>query len=266
MRAGLTVAGIQVEVRAPRGQIETIVADRYAPFLGAVKHAVCSIEFAPSGEIHGAPNPPMAKVHDPTQRHVKIVHTDFDAELDLEGSGFVTTASNPFTIDHFFRLLFGLLAPRNDALMLHACGVVTQGRAEVFAGQSGAGKSTLASLAGTRPLLSDEHVMVRRQAQRWNAASTPFWGSYSVPGPARQAPLARIWELRQWPQHQVRPLDRLGCLRLALEHSVLPSPDAAFKALVFGVAADLADDVPAAELRFTPTADVWEHIDERHVA
>lgn len=266
MRAGLTVAGVEVAVSAPRGQVESILAERYGPFLGAVVDPVCAIRFDDNGLGAGQPNPPMALVTGGAGHHVRVEHVDFDAELDLQGDGHVNVPADPYAIDHFFRLLFGLLAPRHDALMLHACGVISEGRAEVFAGQSGAGKSTLASLAEDRPLLSDEHVMIRRIGGTWVGASTPFWGSYAKPGAARHAALGRLWSLRQWPTNEVRRLDALGALRIAIENAVLPSPDPDIKRAVFAVAADLAADASAAELRFTPVRSVWEHIDARAVA
>lgn len=265
MRAGLTVGGIEVEVHAPRGPLEGVLLERYSPFLGAVTDPVCKVGFVPTDAVEGAENPPMAEVEvDGT--HARIDHVDFAAELDLTGEGKVSTAANPFTIDHFFRLLYGMLVPRYRAVMLHACGIIAEGRAGVFAGQSGAGKSTLASLAEHRPLLSDEHVVIRELDGTWVAASTPFWGSYAKPGPARQAPLGLLCELVQWPHHELRPLDQVEGLRLLLEHSVLPGPDPSFRHAVFEVAADLAAATQAAQLRFTPKASVWDVIDERLAA
>jgi hypothetical protein len=266
MRAGLSIGGIEVEVSAARGPIEAILADRYAPFLGAVTNPVCSVHFEANGKAIGEVTPPMADIDDVMARNVTINHIDFTAELDLEGAGKCLTASDPFTVDHFFRLLFATLAPRHDAIMVHACGVITGSRAHVFAGESGAGKSTLASLAEYRPLLSDEHVMLRNLDGTWIGASTPFWGSYAKPGPARHAPLGALWTLRQWPQHEVQTLTSADCLRIAVENAVVPNSDPRIKFAIFNVAAELALAVPAAELRFTPEASVWEEIDDRVAA
>ena len=263
MRGALTVAGIEVEVRAPQGPLEAVLLERYAPFLGATRSPACRVWFEPSGAADGDENPPMADVDGGAGRHVHVDHVDFTAELDLEGDGKVVTAANALTVDHFLRVLFALLAPRHRATMLHACGVMSDGRAGVFAVQSGAGKSTLASLAGTRPLLSDEHVMVRELDGAWVAASTPFWGSYAKPGPARVAPLSVLFELSQWPRNQIRPLDRAEGLRVALEHAVMPSLDPDVRRAVFDVSADLAGAVDAAQLCFTPNESVWELVDAR---
>lgn len=263
MRSSITVGGIEVELRAPAGPLEPILADRYGPFLGAVRDPVCSLRIESTGVEPGADNPPLATVTGAATGVVEVAHPDFDATFAVEGEGTLSTAENPFTIDHAFRVLFGLLAPRHDALMLHACGLISGSVANVFAGASGAGKSTLASMAGSRPLLSDEHVLVRSAGAKWFAASTPFWGSYAKPGPARQAPLARLWSLRQWPTNEVVVTDAAACVRTAVGNAVLPCADPAVKSAVFDVAFRLAECVPAAELRFALDDSVWEVIDAR---
>ena len=263
MRSSLTIGGIEVELRAPAGPVETILADRYGPFLGMVIDPVCSLDITGTGVEHGEPNPPMATVTGANGDIVDVVHPDFTAQFALEGAGSIRTSENPFTIDHAFRLLFGFLAPRHDSVMLHSCGLISGSVANVFAGESGAGKSTLASMAGTRPLLSDEHVLIRYLRHEWVAASTPFWGSYAKPGPARRAPLERLWSLVQWPTNEVRVTDAEACLRTALDNAVLPCAEPSIKSAVFDVACRLAEDVPSAELRFALDETVWELIDER---
>ena len=263
MRSSLTVGGIEVELRAPAGPLEPILADRYGPFLGAVIDPACSLRIESTGVDVGEPNPPRAALTGADTDVVTIAHPDFTATFALEGEGTLTTAENPFTIDHAFRLLFGLLAPRHDALMLHSCGLISGGVANVFAGASGAGKSTLAGLAGDRPLLSDEHVLIRHTGDEWLATSTPFWGSYAKPGPPRHAPLERLWSLRQWPANEVEVTDAEACLRTALDNAVLPCAHPAIKSAVFDVAVRLAESVPSAELRFALDESVWELIDAR---
>jgi hypothetical protein len=261
VRSSLIVGGIEVALQVPAGPLEDIVIERYSPFLGAVVDPVCQVKLAPIGREKGEDNPPLAVLGGVGTSEISFEHPDFHGSVDLEGSGSLVTAGNPFTIDHFFRLLFALLAPRHDAVMLHSCGIITGGQAHVFAGESGAGKSTLASLAGHRPLMSDEHVLIRQTKHDWLAASTPFWGSYAKPGPARQAPMARLWSLTQAPEHRLVARDAQHTLLVAVGNAVLPSPDPAIKEAVFDVAVRLAADVPSGELHFTVDPSIWEEID-----
>jgi len=261
VRAGLTIGGIEVEVRVPSGDLEDVVADRFGPFLGAVVAPVCRLQMAATGATRVEQSSPVAEVQGAGTDRVKLVHRDFEAKVDLSGTGSLVTAANPFAVDHAFRVLFALLAPRHDALILHSCGVITHGRAHVFAGKSGAGKSTLASLAGHRPLLSDEHVVVRRRPGGWVAASTPFSGSHPRSGPARQAPLARLWSLQHARTHALVGRAPEHGLRTAYDNALLPCGDHAIKTAVYAVAGRLAADVPAGELRFALDEGVWEEIE-----
>ena len=55
---------------------------------------------------------------------------------------------------------------RRDGVILHGCGISSDGRGVVFAGESGAGKSTLSRLWARKEgieILSDDRVIVRRQ-------------------------------------------------------------------------------------------------------
>lgn len=260
MNRSVTIGGIEIGVSTDDAAIDAILDERYGAFTGPVVSPVMAISLAPNGIAKGLPNPPFAEVVGAGTSHLAITHVDFAADLDLAGEGSVTTATDPFTIDHIFRLLMGALAPRHDALMLHACGVDLDGLGHVFAGESGAGKSTLASLAGTHPVLSDEHVLVRRTADGWVLASTPFWGAYALPSANRHAPLATLWSLRQAEAHAVTPLDRAATVKVAVDNAVMPASDAAMKHAVFAVAADLAADIPGAQLSFTPDSTVWQEV------
>ena len=121
-------------------------------------------------------------------------------------------------------------------------------------------------MAGHRPLLSDEHVMVRRRGDGWVAASTPFWGSYAKPGRARQAPLQCLWSLRQAPANEIRVTGPQEGLRTVLDNAVLACREPALKRAVFDVGVDLSRDVDSAELHFTPEPAIWEMIDDARLA
>lgn len=265
MRAGLRVGGIEVEVRASRGPLEAILVERYAPFLGAVERPVCQIVLEPGGSKHREPRAPVAPVRGGTGRHISIEHPGFRAELDLLGHGTVQIVPDPAVVDECFRIVTALLATRCDALLLDAGGVIIHGRAHVFVGAREADTSTLAGLAGTRALLGDRCVIVRRQRGGWIAASTPFWAAPTASG-AREAPLSTLWRVREASSDEVLSGDPIEAARRVLEHAVLPGPDATFREAAAAVAADLAQDVSSAELRFTPSSDVWELIDDCVVA
>ena len=181
------------------------------------------------------------------------------AAFDLAGAGSVHVAADPYALDNCLRLLFGLLAPRHDALMLHATSVIGNNGAHVFTGP--AGTSTLTRLAGDRPVLTDGLVLVRREAAGWLAASTPFWAAHEKPGPPRESALSRLWSLLSVEGNEAEA-DKFGAARLAVvDHTFLPTADPDLQSAALRLAARLADDVPFSDLRFAGGPEAWNDID-----
>ncbi len=108
-------------------------------------------------------------------------------------------------------ILMQALPREQDALWLHASGVVLRGRGHVFFGASGAGKTTVARLAaGHADLLCDENVVLKLAADAWELHSTPFWGHSTPPELIRRvnrrAPLAALFQLTHAPDFTVTRL------------------------------------------------------------
>jgi hypothetical protein len=260
MKASLTIAGIEVELSIPESTVETIVARRYAPFLGPVAAPVCSVGIHPGHGLDGAARSPVTVERLGTA--FDMIHPGFFGAVDLEGPGSLECAPSPYAIDHALRVVFALVAPRQSALMLEASGVISRGGAHVFAGPQGAGKSTVAALAGHRPLLTDGYVMVRRLVHgSWLAASTPFWGAHEVPGPPRDVRLARLWSIRPSRTVHAVPSDAGASLRSVVENIFLPACDPASRRAALDLASELASAVPSSELGLVPTPDLWCEIE-----
>ena len=264
MRASLTITGIEVEVSVPAGPLETIVAGRYATFLGALDAPVCSLHIQP-GKVPqrlltsvGSAVPLVEREGDTTFR---VAHPSFFGTLDLEGQGSLHSAADPVGLDYALRILFALLAPRHGAFMLNACGVISEGGAHVFAGPAGAGKSWVAGLAGDRPVLTDGYVMVRHQEGAWMAGSTPFWSTFDQPGPPRESKLARLWSLRPSPAVEPCPPESGAVLHTVMENAVFPLRETEARRAVLDLAVELALAVPTSKLFLDATSDVWQEIE-----
>lgn len=145
---------------------------------------------------------------------------------------------------------------RLGGLLVHATGVVVEGRALVCCGVSGAGKSTLARLlaaAGEGDLLSDDRVIIRRDSGRrvLRAHGTPW------PGDARvavngSAPLGALVFLRHGPENRITPLSPTGALHRLLPVASIPWFDADVLPAALAVCDELVGAVPAFELEFRP--------------
>jgi hypothetical protein len=261
VRTSLTIAGIEIELSVPASPLERLVAGRYAPFLGAVSVPVCSLRIEPAEGLDGSSKAEVVVQRQPGPAFA-VTHPGFVGALNLEGQGSLQCASSPYALDQALRALFALFAPGHGALMLHAAGVVSRSGAHVFAGPGGAGKSTVAALAGTRPVLTDGYVMIRRLADdSWLAGSTPFWSDHEAPGQPRDVRLARLWSLRPSAAVHFLPADAGGSLRLVVENMVLPTADPDYRAAALTLAFELAGAVPSCELGLVPTLTLWRDIE-----
>jgi len=150
-------------------------------------------------------------------------------------------------------VLVRLLADRG--LLLHAAGAVRQGRSLIFPGVSGAGKTTISRILEREDftLLSDDRIVVRREAGGFSAWGTPWPGEG---GYARNehAPLAGVCFLKKGSAHGLRRFAPQEALPHMLRVASVPwyDPDAVEGPLECIDA--LLKGVPVYELTFRPEA------------
>jgi hypothetical protein len=181
-----------------------------------------------------------------------------DCEIDLDSRRAVLRGpSAMYPLDNVLRHLLPLLW--EDGLILHTA-LIAVGHGSVLAsGPSGAGKSTIARLARGRAL-SDELAAIRLAGGGATGIALPFWEAR--PGSAR---LRAILHLRHGLTNRIEHVCAEQALRKLASQVLWPVWDEAAMARSFGYLATVAETVPAFDLAFTPTQDVWELID-REVA
>jgi hypothetical protein len=159
--------------------------------------------------------------------------------------------------ENFLRVACAWLAIEHGGLLLHASGVVREGRGYVFFGHSGAGKSTVAELSPDAAVLSDDLVWLRMHGGRVWLHGVPFRGEMQAPRTNAAAPVAGIYALEQARAHRLRPLPPLlGAARLlACTPFVTQGAEAA--ARVMDVCTALAQAQPISVLEFTPDGGFW---------
>ncbi|MHB1390972.1 MAG: hypothetical protein ACYCXF_07045 [Thermoleophilia bacterium] len=165
---------------------------------------------------------------------------------------------------------------RAHICLIHACGVVRDGRAFLFAGKSGVGKSTTARLLledGSFAMLGDDMVPVSHGESGWLAHSSPLGGD--IP---RQrltnisAPLQVIYFLSQDDEPGWHRLDTVQTLT-SLIGSVVPAHEIRNDALqsineydheslgrLMDDASLLASEVPCIALTYLLDEPPWEQI------
>ena len=139
------------------------------------------------------------------------------------------------------------LAPQGGGI-LHAAGIVVEGRAFLLIGSEGAGKSTFADVAASAGLLvvGDDQVVVLRSGGRLEALGAPVRNREHVNAPKGRWPVAAFLLPRHGAPASLAPASRLD---------LLPRLTANLPYALFeheGLLQEIADGVPARWLTFAP--------------
>jgi hypothetical protein len=166
-------------------------------------------------------------------------------------------------LENFLRPLTASYVLAQGGLLLHAAGVVRDGRAYVFFGPSGSGKTTVTHLSPRDLVLSDDLTLVVHEAGEYRAAGIPFgMAHHHVPDSGGSFPIAALARLVQSPQ--VRRERLTGGRALAEIASCLPfvNHEGGEAARALEVAGRLLDAVPAWRLSFRKDDSFWEVLQE----
>lgn len=148
------------------------------------------------------------------------------------------------------------------AALVHAAGVVRDGRGYLFVGPSGAGKSTVAALSAMHLVLNDEMNLVELDERPPRLVGTPFNAFFPGKRPGA-APLAAVLLLEQAAEHALLPAEPArAAADLAAQVAPPvglgdPAPPGIHDAMLTA-AMSLLERVPAHVLRFRPDAGFWD--------
>jgi hypothetical protein len=176
------------------------------------------------------------------------------------GSGRCET--NPFSLDCVLRVLWSVLLPREDALLVHSCGLRHAEIGVVFPGVSGQGKTTLARKApDADDVLSDELIVIRRTPSDggWRVHGTPFWGDFARGGISmRSWPLRALAFLAQRDRVVMSPVTSAEASLRLLECMLCFQTDRATVARNVALVARLCAEVRSVEAQLTREASTAE--------
>lgn len=154
-------------------------------------------------------------------RHAELTGETIDAPLGKctfqlgEGTLDVAVEDGTFRGELVLRLSWYLLATRQGAVLIHACGLKQGDAAIVAAGKSGDGKSTLSRLgvgAGLE-LLTDEVVMLFPDGM---ICGTPFRSDFENAGQPGLVKAKYFFALEKAQAEALKPLSALAATQLAM--------------------------------------------------
>lgn len=159
------------------------------------------------------------------------------------------------------QILFVNRLTRTGAVLLHASGVLHEGRIRLFCGRSDIGKTTMARFwrESGATLLNDDRMLLWERAGQIVAGPAPWHGEDPEINNLT-APLAGIYHLRQTPFHQVIPLDPVSGSAALAATAVLPFY---FKSAVecgMQILEKTAEQIPSFRLGFRRSPDIVDLI------
>lgn len=142
----------------------------------------------------------------------------------------------------------GALTPLGG-LLIHAAGVIIDGRAWLLPGPSGTGKSTAARAPDIERVLSDERVIARRGPGGWRAWGTPWWSAGRTrPFDSGYADIGGIARMHKAPRLAARPLAPDAAAAWLLGSVSLYEQRPTARQAAFEAACDLVESVRCLDL------------------
>jgi hypothetical protein len=204
-----------------------------------------------------------------TERAIKIDRWDIQVRLAArttpgrtQWTGRGRVRMNPYALDCVLRVIWSVLLPREDGMLVHSCGLRHAEIGVVFPGGSGQGKSTLARKApDADDVLSDEMIAIRRTPDDagWRVYGTPFWGDFARGGISmRSWPLRALAFLAQRESVAMSPVTSSEATLHLLACLLCFQTDRATVQRNLALAARLCQEVRSVEAQLTRTASTAE--------
>lgn len=158
-------------------------------------------------------------------------------------------------------VMLSFLSRHRRGVIIHACGVVDEGKGVLFAGVSGAGKSTMTNIwkPTTATILSDDRIIIRRMDGKLRIYGTPWHGDANVCDPGN-APLEKLFFIVHADRNYAKPISLIDAASRLLVRCFPPFWDKEGMQFVTDFLAQVAEEVPCYELGFVPDQSVVEFV------
>ncbi len=264
----LSIADIPVTLRLNNldEPMRARLLERYAPFVAAAPSKAISID------VQVEPGPEYIQFESAETWQIKNTvqagRLEFESYMEkgwvdlTAGYGALTLRPKGDT-ENFLRVLYARQCLDHGALLLHASGVIRQGKGYVFFGPSGSGKTTISELSLDHTVLSDDLVIVKKCGRTCRVYGVPFRGDLpEAPRTNAEADLRGLFMLVKADEHRLAPVSAPEAVaRLAAcVPFVMSQPANAGR--VAELCADMVASAPVFALHFRREAGFWSVIDE----
>lgn len=271
-----SVAGIRLALRGLEPAVEAALRERFRLFVE---------DGAPDADLRLAVTRAIEKQYLPYPGHeneplvyqlrtrvtagrLHVWSYSFSGSFELGGAeGELRLCDTPFeppvrSLENFLRVALAWKALDRGCILLHAAGLVREGRAFVFFGPSGAGKTTVVGQSPECTVLNDDLVLLARRADgAFRAHGVPFKGMDDLgAGVTGAFPIAGLFRLVQAAEDAVEPLSPARAIgELAASIPFVTERAEGFEK-VFDLLDGLVGAAPVFRLRFRLSPDFWREV------
>ncbi|MFH1776557.1 MAG: hypothetical protein ABH952_03240 [Candidatus Omnitrophota bacterium] len=157
----------------------------------------------------------------------------------------------------FFRSCLQLFLGRAGGFLIHACAVVRNNNAYIFAGPGGSGKSTVSRLSEKLDVLADDFVCIKKCENSFRAYGTPWYSNAA----AKCAEIKKIFFLRQDTITRFKKLTHGEAATEILLNTYNNTFDKDIIGNMLGIIAGLTAKIPGYIMHFSLQEPLWDAID-----
>lgn len=260
----IDIAQITCRVESEDMQLIGLCCEAYKGFISSRDHDF-DLEVILDPELSlNEPRPIYVNSADAKDQY-SVDSYNFTADFDLqENKGSAKISGEWESFDAVLRVLYSILLPREDGLILHASGVIKDDMGYVFSGVSESGKSTIHRLSNDYKVLSDELIALKRTNSYTTIYDTPFWNSTPMHGSAvNYAPVKALFLIRKDKNTFIKDINPMKFAVEMLPNIFYDPEHLDLNQHTLDACGKIIDVTPCYEFHFLPDKDeIWRCLSE----
>ncbi len=173
---------------------------------------------------------------------------------------FFTQDSNGQLLLYLFpEILYSLILPKFNNLLLHSCGILDNKRAYLFVAKAEGGKSTIAKLSGKRTILNDDRIIIRKEEKGYKIYGNPWHGEVEETS-NKSFYIKDIFFLKKSNLNYIKPIRKSEAMVEFFKNSFYLPIDNDIIKQVFGICSGIVKGLNCYQFGFVPDKSIWRFL------